>query len=189
MKTGVEVKVLFAHGLVLDKQFKNFYCRKTSNKGVCMKYLLHGLLFAVMLLFTNPAGAAEIFNGYAGTPWGTDLQTIMKAYPKGQTAPAHGGQGVIYRQDKPNKTMERRTFTFKENKLSSVSVRFSEEYVQNTGIETILTQHKKSYGEGKIDRSSAPHLITYIWEGQKTKISFAYAPKRLDMTVMLFEQK
>jgi hypothetical protein len=95
----------------------------------------------------------------------------------------------MYRQDRPNDNIALRMFNFKDSKLSGVSVKFSEEYVQKSGIDNILAQHKKAYGEGKIDRSQAPHMITYIWEGPKTKISFAYAPKRLDMTIMLFEAK
>ena len=153
-----------------------------------MKYFRYALIVTILLACTSAAIAAEIFNGYAGTPWGTDMAAVMKAFPKGQTAQAHGG-GTMYRQDRPNDNIALRMFNFKDNKLSGVSIKFSEEYVQKAGIDNILAQHKKSYGEGKIDRSQAPHMITYIWEGPKTKISFAYAPKRLDMTVMLFEAK
>jgi len=153
-----------------------------------MKYLQHGLIITILLVCTSAAFAVEIFNGYGGTTWGTDMAAVMKAFPKGQTAQSHGG-GAMYRQERPNNNIALRMFNFKDNKLSSVSVKFSEEYVQKAGIDNILAQHKKSYGEGKIDRSRAPHMVTYVWEGPKTRISFAYAPKRLDMTVMLFESK
>jgi hypothetical protein len=154
-----------------------------------MKYFTHATIIAILLLAASNIFAAEIFNGYAGIRWGSDLQAVMKSYPKGQTGAGHGGGGTIYRQDNPNSTIAMRVFSFKDNKLTGVTVKFSEEYVQSNGIDNLIAQHKKAYGDGKIDRSKAPHMITYVWEGSKTRISFAYAPKRLDMTVMLFEQK
>jgi hypothetical protein len=154
-----------------------------------MKYFLRGVSIVILLLWATGVFAAEIFDGYAGTRWGTDLQHVMKTYPKGKTGEAHGGGGTTYRQDNPNSTIAMRVFNFKDNKLTGVTVRFSEEYVQSNGIDNLIAQHRKNYGEGKIDRSKAPHMVTYVWEGPKTRISFAYAPKRLDMTVMLFEQK
>ena len=102
-----------------------------------MKYFRYGLIIAMLLACTATAFAAEIFNGYAGTPWGTDMSAVMKAFPKGETGKSHGG-GAMYRQDKPNDNIALRMFNFKDNKLSSVSIKFSEEYVQKTGIDTIL---------------------------------------------------
>lgn len=152
-----------------------------------MKRFLSGSLITILLLVSTAAFAAEIFNGYAGTKWGTDLHKVMRDYPNGQLIQFHSD--VLYKQVNPNETLAQRIFIFKENKLTSVSVKFSVPYVKKTGIDKILAQHKKSYGDGKLDRSGGPHMTTFIWEGAKTRISFAYAAERPDMTVMLFEQK
>jgi len=48
---------------------------------------------------------------------------------------------------------------------------------------------KKQYGEGVIDRSSAPHMVTYRWQGKDIRITFAYAPKRPEFTVLMYEKK
>jgi hypothetical protein len=57
------------------------------------------------------------------------------------------------------------------------------------GIDSLLAQHKKAYGEGTIDKSGGPHMTTFIWDGRHTRITYAYAAKRPDMCVILFQQK
>lgn len=144
-------------------------------------------IISTLLLFAVAAFAARIFDGYAGIKWGTDMHKVMKEYPKGKVSQLHSD--VLYKQVNPNRELAQRIFVFKENKLIAVSVKFNASYVKKTGIEKLLARHKKAYGEGAIDRSGAPHMITYRWEGPKTRVSYAYAPKRPDMTVILFERK
>jgi len=149
----------------------------------------HIVVATVLLLssFSLPAFAAELFGGYAKTQWGTDAHQVLKLYPKGEMMKL--GSQDIYKQKNPNKDMKQRSFAFKDGKLTAVSVTFNPEYVKKTGIENLLSLHKKSYGEGTIDRTNAPHMVSYRWDGSKTKITFAYAPKRADMTILMFEKK
>ena len=142
------------------------------------------ILFFGML---SSASAAGIFAGYAGNKWGTDMHVIAKSYPKGEMAQL-GGQ-LLYKQKSPNKDMRQRTFAFRENRLSAVTVTFNPAYVKKVGIENLLKKHKNSYGPGQLDNSSAPHMVTYRWEDASTKITFAYAPKRADMTILMYEKK
>lgn len=153
-------------------------------KSFCASIVLASLVLATLL----PATAAtKLFPGYARNPWGTDANKIMKEFPKGNLGKL--GESVIYKQSQPNKEMRQRTFAFKNNRLNAVTVSFSPTFVKKTGIESLLNQHKKSYGEGTMDRTNAPHLISYVWEDSATRITFAYAPKRLDMTILMFQQK
>ncbi len=145
------------------------------------------LTIVLVLGMLSSAMAAGLFAGYAGTRWGTDMHAIMKSYPKGEMAQL-GGQ-VLYKQKAPNKEMRQRTFAFRENRLTAVTVTFNPEYVKKAGIENLLKKHKKAYGAGAVDNSSAPHMVTYRWEDASTKITFAYAPKRADMTILMYEKK
>jgi hypothetical protein len=143
-------------------------------------------LFA-LLISLQAAFAAGLFPGYAGNPWGTSSHKIIKDYLKGQMGQV--GELVTYQQKNPNKEIRQRTFAFKDNKLNAVTVSFNADYIKKEGIEKLLAKHKKAYGEGTMDRSKAPHLITYLWEDAKTRITFAYAPKRPDLTILMFQQK
>lgn len=145
------------------------------------------LTIVLCLGMFSSALAAGLFAGYAGNKWGTDLHAIMKSYPKGEMAQL-GGQ-LIYKQKAPNKEMRQRTFAFRENRLTAVTVTFNPDYVKKAGIENLLKKHKKSYGGGALDNSSAPHMVSYRWEDASTKITFAYAPKRADMTILMYEKK
>jgi len=148
----------------------------------------HFLLFCLLtFLLSSLASAAQIFAGYGKQPWGTDAKKIAKAYPKGQMAKL--GTQDIYKQLKPSSDMKQRTFAFAANKLVAVSVTFDPVYVNKTGIEKLLANQKKLYGEGTIDRTGAPHMVSYRWQDQSTKITFAYAPKRPEMTVLMYEKK
>ena len=40
-----------------------------------------------------------------------------------------------------------------------------------------------------MDRSNAPHMMSYRWEDARTRITFAYAPKKPEMTILMYEQK
>ena len=154
-----------------------------------MKINNYSVLTAIVLVLLSltPALAAGVPDGYAGLKWGTDMQTVMKQYKGGTTDKVH--DEVLYRQLGPNKEIATRIFMFKDNKLNAVSVKFDAEYVMKIGIDSLLAQHKKTYGEGTLDKSKGPHMTTFIWDGHGTRITYAYAPKRPDMCVILFQQK
>ena len=71
----------------------------------------------------------------------------------------------------------------------AVSVTMDPSYVKKNGIEKLVAMQKKKYGEGIIDRTGAPHIVSYRWQGNGVKITFAYAPKKPEFTVMMFEKK
>lgn len=145
------------------------------------------VIIAVLFCTLSMAMAAGLSGGYAGTKWGADLHAVMKTYPKGEIAKL--GDQLLYKQTSPNKDMKQRTFAFRDNRLTAVSVTFNPKYVKKAGIENLLKKHKKAYGEGALDNSSAPHMVSYRWEDATTKITFAYAPKRADMTILMYEKK
>ncbi|WP_298432558.1 hypothetical protein [Geobacter sp.] len=145
------------------------------------------LFLAVFLFIASVAGAAPLFGGYAGLPWGADAHAVMKQFPKGEMGTM--GQMVVYRQLNPNKQIRQRMFGFDKGKLKAVSVSFAGAYVKKTGLEKLLALHRKSYGEGKMDNSNAPHIVSCVWEDARTRIVFSYAPKRPEMTVVNYTQK
>lgn len=145
------------------------------------------LLLSLLVLLPVVVSAAPLFAGYGKAPWGADMNNVVKSYPKGK--PSKLGVQDIYKQVKPNSEMKQRTFAFAGRKLVAVSVTLDPAYVTKTGIEKLLAKQKKLYGEGVMDRSGAPHMVTYRWQDQKTKITFAYAPKRPEMTVLMYEKK
>lgn len=149
------------------------------------KYIL--LLCLLTTLIASAAFAAQIFAGYGKQPWGASLKSVKKAYPKGALSKL--GKQDLYKQLKPSSDIKQRSFAFTADKLVAVSVTMNPDYVQKNGIETLLAKQKKLYGDGLIDRSGAPHMVTYRWEDQATKITFAYAPKRPEMTVLMYEKK
>jgi len=148
---------------------------------------LSAILLAIMLLSGATLFAAEIFGGYGKLPWGASIKSVTKAYPKGNMAKL--GTQDIYKQLKPAKDIKQRTFAFAADKLVAVSVTMDPAYVNKTGIEKLLAKQKKIYGEGTIDRTGAPHMVTYRWQDKGTRITFAYAPKRPEMTVLMYEKK
>ncbi|AJE04100.1 hypothetical protein [Geobacter pickeringii] len=145
------------------------------------------LILTVFLIFASVAGAASLPGGYATLPWGTDVHTVMKKFPKGEMGTM--GEMVVYRQLNPNKQIRQRMFGFDKGKLKAVSVSFAGPYVKKTGLEKLLAQHRKSYGEGTVDNSKAPHMVSYVWEDATSRIIFTYAPKRPEMTVVNYTQK
>jgi hypothetical protein len=150
-----------------------------------MKKLLFLLLLT--LFSATTLQAAQIFTGYGKTKWNSDIKSVTKAYPKGKMAKL--GAQDIYKQLKPSKEIKQRTFAFSEGKLVAVSVTLDPEHVKKNGIEKVLASQQKQYGEGAMDRSGAPHMITYRWQDNATRITFAYAPKRPEMTVLMYEKK
>ena len=151
-----------------------------------MKKLL--FLFLLLTIVAVPAlQAAELFAGYGKLKWGSDIKSVSRAYPKGQMAKL--GAQDIYKQIKPAKNIKQRTFAFSENRLVAVSVTMNPDYVRKNGIEKVLAEQQKLYGEGVVDRTGAPHMMTYRWQDQSTRITFAYAPKRPEMTVLMYEKK
>ena len=159
-----------------------------KGKGfIPMKKTAGFVIIAVLFCAFSTAMAAGLFGGYSGTKWGADLHAVMKTYPKGEIATM--GNQLLYKQTAPNKEMKQRTFAFRDNRLSAVSVTFNPKYVKKAGIENLLKKHKKAYGDGALDNSSAPHMVSYRWEDAGTSVTFAYAPKRADMTVLMYEKK
>lgn len=147
----------------------------------------HFMFVLLVLLFCVEAFAAPIFAGYGKLPWGTDVKSVAKAYPKGKMTKL--GSQDVYKQIAPSKEIKQRSFAFANNRLVAVSVTMNPAYVKKSGIEKLLAQQKKQYGEGVIDRTSAPHMITYRWQDKDIRITFAYAPKRPEMTVLMYEKK
>ena len=147
------------------------------------------VLVMVVCLLSCAAAASggSTLSGYEKLGWNAEFAQVVKRYPRGQMAKL--GEEVIYKQIRPSKEIARRSFGFRNGKLHAVAVTLEKRYVERRGIERILSEQIKFFGEGNMDRSKAPHMINYIWEGADTRIIFAYAPKRPDMTVIMFEQK
>lgn len=144
-------------------------------------------IVALVLLLCMEAYAAPIFAGYGKTPWGADLKSVSKAYPKGKMSKL--GNQDVYKQLKPSSEIKQRSFAFAGNRLVAVSVTMNPDYVKKNGIEKLLSMQKKKYGEGVIDRTGAPHMVTYRWQDKDIRITFAYAPKRPEFTVLMYEKK
>lgn len=151
-----------------------------------MKKLIY-LLCLLTFLFSSVAMAAQLFAGYGKQPWGTTVESVKKTYPKGTLSKL--GTQDLYKQLNPSSEIKQRMFFFTANKLVTVSVTLNPDYVKKTGIEKLLAKQKKLYGEGVIDRTGAPHMVTNIWQDQSTRFTFAYAPKRPEMTVLMYEKK
>jgi hypothetical protein len=162
------------------------YCGSSILFGDIMKKL--SLIFLLLTLVCSASVfAASTFDGYEKQPWGASIKSITKAYPKGKLSKL--GAQDIYKQVNPSKEIKQRSFAFAANKLVAVSVTMNPEYVSKNGIERLLARQKKLYGEGDVDRSSAPHMVSYRWQSKGTRITFAYAPKKPDMTVLMYEKK
>lgn len=142
---------------------------------------------AVIVISLSATARAEVPAGYEKLRWGTEFAKVVKQYPKGSVTKMH--EDVIYRQQSPSKTIARRLFGFRGGKLYTVSITYDKGYVQKTGIEKLLAEQKKRFGEARVDSSQAPHMVNCVWEGKETRVTFAYAPKRPDMTVIMFDQK
>jgi len=151
-----------------------------------MKKYLYPLCLLTILL-ASAAVAAQLFAGYGKQPWGASMKSVEKAYPKGTLSKL--GTQDLYKQLKPSSEIKQRSFAFTDNKLVAVSVTMDPAYVKKNGIEKLLAKQQKQYGEGEIDRSGAPHMLKYLWQDQSTRITFAYAPKRPEMTVLMYEKK
>jgi len=145
------------------------------------------IIVSLVFLLCVEVFAAPLFAGYGKVPWGADLKTVSKSYPKGKMSKL--GAQDVYKQLAPSKEIKQRSFAFAGNRLVAVSVTMNPDYVKKNGIEKLLAMQKKQYGEGTIDRSSAPHMVTYRWQGKDIRITFAYAPKRPEFTVLMYEKK
>jgi len=145
------------------------------------------LLIAIMLISATTLFAAISFDGYEDLTWGSHLHKVMNAYPKGHMDEYN--KEIIYTQDNPNETIASRLFAFKNGKLSGVAVTFNADYVKKTGLENLKQKYIKQYGKGKPGGEGSSHMISYVWESKKTRISFVYIPNRPEMTVLQFEQK
>jgi len=132
--------------------------------------------------------AANVPTGYEKMPWGTELKTVLKKYPKGFISKT-GDNDLIYRQKNPTANLSQRLFGFKDGKLNVVSTTFVKSYVKKKGIENILAEKKKLFGECAMDTTQAPHMLNCIWENGDTRITIAYAPMRPDMTILMYDRK
>ena len=151
-----------------------------------MKKYLYPLCLLTILL-ASAAFAAQLFAGYGKQPWGASVKSVEKAYPKGKLSKL--GTQDLYKQLNPSREIKQRSFAFTGNKLVAVSVTMDPAYVKKNGIENLLAKQQKQFGQGDIDRSGAPHMVKYLWQDQSTRITFAYAPKRPEMTVLMYEKK
>jgi len=140
-----------------------------------------------LLACAETVSGGSVFSGYEKLGWDADIAQVVKMYPRGQMAKL--GEEVIYKQIRPSKAIARRSFGFRNGKLHAVAVTLEKRHVEKMGIEQILGEQIKFFGEGNMDRSKAPHMINYIWDGADTRIIFGYAPKRPDMSVIMYEQK
>lgn len=150
--------------------------------------LSHYICGVALILSCTATAHADVASGYEKTAWGTEFAKVVKKYPKGTIAKT-GEDMVVYRQTTPARNITRRLFGFRNGRLYTVSVTFDKGYVQKKGLENMLAEQKKKIGEAKVDSSQAPHMVSCAWEGKDTKITFAYAPKRPDMTVIMYDQK
>jgi hypothetical protein len=132
--------------------------------------------------------AGGIPAGYEKMPWGSELFAITKKYRNGLISKT-GDNNVIYRQKNPTASLSQRLFGFKDGKLNVVSTTYGKSYVKKKGIENILLEKKKLFGECAMDTSQAPYMLNCIWENEYTRITLAYAPKRPDMTILMYDQK
>ena len=140
-----------------------------------------------LLVCASFSFASSVPSGYERILWNSGIEKVAHKYPRGQTGKL--GQEVFYRQLKPNVTIARRNFAFKNDRLHTVSVAYDRRYVEKKGIERLLAGQKKVFGEGVMDISQAPHMISCRWENRDTTVTFSYAPKRPDMTVIVYEMK
>jgi hypothetical protein len=145
------------------------------------------MIAAALLFFAATVFSGTIPSGYENLTWNADFAMVVKRYPRGQSV--RMGEEVIYKQLRPDGSILRRNFAFREGKLHAVSITFDKRYVEKKGIENILEERIKQFGEGSMDRSLAPYMLNYIWEGNGSRITLAYAPTRPDMTVIMYERK
>lgn len=143
---------------------------------------------ALLLFFSEALFAGSIPAGYEHVPWGIDLTVISRKYPKGSISKTGDGN-LIYRQQAPAPAFSRRLFGFKDGKLNVVSLTFEPSYVRKKGIENILAEQKNHFGECVMDITQAPYMLNCVWENSETRITFAYAPKRPDMTILMYDRK
>ena len=151
-----------------------------------MRRYLFYLILTIVLLAANRVVAANIKDGYENLKWGTHFHKVTEAYPKGQIGEFN--KDIIYTQDNPEETIATRIFAFRGGKLASVAVTFSSDYVKKVGLENLKQKYVKQYGKGQLTGNSS-HMVTYGWEGKKTRVTFIYVPNRTDMTVIQYECK
>lgn len=145
------------------------------------------ILVALVVVYSSVAVAGRLYPGYGGLKWGTDMHRVMTVFRNG-TLGRIGGQ-MVYTQMDPDKAVRQRTFGFGSDGLEAVSITFRASHIKRVGIEAILNQLMANFGEGRADRSSAPHLFSYFWEDETSRITLAYSGESPDMTVLLFQHK
>jgi hypothetical protein len=140
--------------------------------------------FIVFNLFSY-SEAGTIPAGYEKVGWNSSVESVRVKYPGGQIVTL--ADAIIYRQYKPVNNILRRNFAFKNGFLRTVSVTLEKRYVVKLGVEKLRQDYVRKYGDGQMDSSQAPHIINCVWEDSGTRIYLSYAPKRPDMTVIIFE--
>jgi len=141
------------------------------------------MLLAVMIVNSE---AVTIRPGYEKVLWDSAVESVISKYPRGQLGKL--AEEVVYRQYKPSPTIARRNFAFSKNKLHTVTVVYEKRYIEKYGIEKLLGDYSKRYGDGLMDAAQAPHMISCSWQSDNTRILLSYAPKRPDMTVIIYEK-
>jgi len=156
-----------------------FWGRGEMRCGVLIACLLFVCCCAKDLL------AGVLPSGYGRLAWCSDLAMVVRHYPRGQSGKL--AQELFYRQLGPSREIARRSFAFNARGLHAVTVVYNARYVERRGLEQLLEEYVRAYGAGKQDVSSAPHMISHIWEHGDSRLMFCYAPKRPDMTVAVYE--
>lgn len=154
-----------------------------------MKRNLTALLTVLLLLLTvNVFAAGKIPSGYETLAWGVTFHEVMQKYPKGRLAEYN--KEMVYLQENPDSTIASRLFAFKDGQLTAVSITYNKQYVTDTGVENIKKNLIAKYGKGKdAYKSKSAHMVSYYWEGKKTRLSFVTVPNRPEMTVLQVEKQ
>jgi hypothetical protein len=144
-------------------------------------------LICVLSLCSIPSeGSPAWIKGYEATAWGSSVESVIARYPKGQLGKM--ADEVVYRQFGPSSRIARRNFAFNSGKLHTVTVVYAPKYIEKYGIDKLLQDFNRLHGEGVMDVSRAPHMLSCVWEAGDNKVTLAYAPKRPDMTVAIYQQ-
>lgn len=142
------------------------------------------LILIATVAMSSEAGTTH--SVYEKLAWDSSIKSVIARYPRGQIGKL--AEEVVYRQYKPSPQIARRNFAFSKDKLHTVTVVYEKHYIEKYGIEKLLRDYSKRYGDGVMNTSQAPHMISCSWQSGDTRVQLAYAPKRPDMTVIIYEK-
>jgi hypothetical protein len=149
--------------------------------------LFFWVLISVLTLSSIHSEASSAWlKGYEAATWGSSVESIIARYPKGHLGKM--ADEVIYRQFNPTARIARRNFAFNSGKLHTVTVIYAQKHIEKYGIDKLLQDFNRLHGEGVMDVSQAPHMLSCTWEAGEIKVTLAYAPKRPDMTVAIYQK-